>query len=420
MTHRVISSGRRSPDVTLRAAPSKSATHRALVAAALATGTSRIVTPLDADDTRVTRDGLRALGVPIEDGDDAWVVRGVAGRIAGGGRIALGESGTSMRFLAAVAALGDRPSVLDGAERLRARPLDELVPALGESLQLSPSGGLPARAGGGVAGGRVALRADRSSQFASALLLIAPRLPQGIDLELVGDVVSRPYLELTVRMLAAFGVETVRDGGRLRIAPQSYAGRELIVEGDHSSASYFLAIPPILGGTVRIDGLDAGSVQADAVFPKILEQLGCRVTAAADRIEVTGTGSLPGFDLDMRDAPDLVPTLATLALFADGPSVVRGVAHLAHKESDRAAVLAENLGRLGRTARAVEDRLEIGPPAANLRPAVVRTASDHRMAMAFAVAGLRLPGLTIDDAPCVAKSHPDFWKELARFEAGQN
>jgi 3-phosphoshikimate 1-carboxyvinyltransferase len=203
---------------------------------------------------------------------------------------------------------------------------------------------------------------------------------------------------------------------RFRVHAGNFAGRELRVEGDHSSASYFLAAAAVLGGTVRVEGLDPGSAQPDARLQHILPELGCRLRTGPDWVEVEGTGRIPAFDLDMSEAPDLVPTLAVLALFAEGPSAMRGVGHLRIKESDRLETLAGNLRLLGRDASTTEDALLVGP-ASGHRPerAIIRTASDHRMAMAFAIAGLRIPGITIDDADCVAKSNPGFWRDLSRL-----
>lgn len=421
MPDRAIRPGRGPIDFASQASPSKSVTHRALVTAALASGTSTIRGPLDADDTRITRDGLAALGVPIHVEGDAWIVEGARGKIRGGGKLFLGESGTSMRFLTAVAALGDEPSQLDGTPRLRERPMLELADGLGEiggRIRLSDSGGLPLRAGGEKPlGGTVRMPSGRSSQFASALMLIAPRLASGIDLRLEPPAVSIPYIVVTADVLRQFGVGVERPQElRFVVGSGDYRGRDYRVDGDHSSASYFLAASAILGGRVRLDGLDPESAQPDARFSRILEAAGCRVSRGPDWIEVESPGRVAPLDLDMGEAPDLVPTLAVLALFAEGPSRLGGIAHLRHKESDRLEVLARNLRALGRDATTGPDYLAVGPLTRPLRGATVTTASDHRMAMAFAVAGLRLPGVAIDDPACVAKSNPRFWEEFERLE----
>jgi 3-phosphoshikimate 1-carboxyvinyltransferase len=418
MNPRTIRPAESAPDAELAAPPSKSVTHRALVAAALADGPSTILGPLLAEDTSVTRAGLRELGVPVEERDGGWTVHGCSGRVAGGGRLWLGDSGTSARFLLALAALSRMPSRLDGSSRLRQRPLQELGEALrrlGSRIRLAPhGGGLPAEAGGSPpGGGTVRVASGRSSQFASALMLVGSRLPGGLDLTLEPPAVSLPYVELTERVLRRFGVVVQRvEPLRWRVAEGGYAGRDYRVEGDHSTASYFLAAAALLGGRVMVRGLDPDSPQPDACLAKILERLGCRVARDRDSVEVRGSGRIPSFDLTMGHAPDLVPTLAILGLFSEGASIVRGVAHLRHKESNRLEMLARNIRVLGREAEAVEDRLEIGPPTGMLRGDRISTASDHRMAMAFAVAGLRLKGVVIDDANCVAKSDPRFWDRL--------
>lgn len=401
------------------AVPSKSATHRALVVAALATGRSLIQNPLHADDTRITREGLRALGVRVEECADGWEIQGAVP--PGGGRIELGESGTSFRFLVALAALGRAPSFLNGKPRLRERPIRELtagLSALGGNVQLpAEPASLPITAGGRpLRGGRVRLPAGRSSQFASALLLIGSRLPSGLELELVPPVVSLPYVRMTLDVLRDFGVDVAEIGPtHWTVGPTDYPGRRFRIEGDHSSASYLLAAPALVGGQVRVDGLRPASAQPDARLGALLRGLGCRVRTGDTWIEVEGDGVLTPFDLDMAEAPDLVPTLAVLALAADGPCVLRGIAHLRWKESDRLEALARNLSALGRPAEAVEDRLEIGGRSRQALGAgvtLIRTCSDHRMAMAFALAGLRVPGIVVDDADCVTKSNPGFWAQF--------
>ncbi len=419
MSTRTIRKASAPIDATFTAPPSKSATHRALVAAALAAGTSTLRAPLDADDTRATRDGLMALGVPIDSRPDAWVVSGCSGQVPGGGALWVGESGSTFRFLLAVAALGGKASSLDGARRLRERPIGELSRALVTlGAVVAPFDAPPMRAGGRLpAGGAVRLDGGKSSQFASALLLVGSQLPLGLDLELASGAVSVPYIELTCETLARFGVRVDRRAQLgWRVHPGTYRGIDVRIEGDHSSASYPLAAAAIVGGRVRINNLDPASRQPDARLGDLLEQLGCAVRRGENWIEVSGTGEVPGFDLDLGDAPDLVPTMAALALFAGGPCVLRGIGHLKMKESDRLKVLARNLAHLGRPALARADRLEIGPATMPLRGDTITTAGDHRIAMAFAVVGLRLAGVALDDPGCVSKSNPRFWDDFTTLE----
>jgi 3-phosphoshikimate 1-carboxyvinyltransferase len=421
MSGRIVQRATRPLRGSIRIAPSKSVTHRALVAAALGTGVCGLLDPLEAEDTVATLQGLEVLGVRVEVESGCWRVHGTGGRVPGGGTLDLGESGTTFRFLAAVAALGQHPSRLDGNPRLRERPVAELASALetlGATVRLDPrSGGLPLVAGGGAPrGGIIRLDGRQSSQYASALLLAGPCLPGGLDLRLSSAAVSVPYVELTARVLEAFGVRVDRRGPRGWVVHEGPGHRpEYRIEGDHSSASYFLAAAAIVGGTVRVAGLDPESSQPDARLGAILEGLGCTVRRGPGFVEVEGPGRVPGFELDLGEAPDLAPTLAALALFASGPSRIRGIAHLRVKESDRLEVLAANLRRLGRPARAAEDALEVGPETSALRGVQVDTASDHRIAMAFAIAGLRLPGIEVDDPDCVAKSNPRFWDDLDRL-----
>ncbi|ANM30257.1 hypothetical protein ABI59_12700 [Acidobacteria bacterium Mor1] len=404
----------------LSAPGSKSVTHRALVAAALARGPSRIHNPLIADDSRITLDGLAAMGIPVDRSDDrVWTVEGLGGRVPGGGRIDLEFSGTSLRFLLCVAAMGRKPSALDGAPRLRERPIGALVDplsSLGARIEASAGGdGLPATAGGSpLQGGEVEVDASASSQFASGLMLIGARLPGGLSLRLGPNPVSLPYIEVTAEVLEEFGVEVGRpDEHAFRLEACDYSGREFRVEGDYSSASYFLAAPAIAGGRVRVENLREDSRQADARMLTILSDLGCRVERDGDAVTVEGAGELPGFDLDLGDAPDIAPTVAVLGLFSREACRIRGVAHLRIKESDRLEVVAANLRALGRGARALPDTLEIDPPSPEgYKGALIHTAADHRMAMAFAVAGLRIPGMIIDDPACVSKSNPAFWTQF--------
>jgi 3-phosphoshikimate 1-carboxyvinyltransferase len=256
----------------------------------------------------------------------------------------------------------------------------------------------------------------RSSQFASALLLTGAAFERGLRLAISPPRVSFSYVRLTVEILEAFDAVVTRNGeAGFSVAPQRLRATSITIEGDHSSASYALAAVAILGGRVRIHGLRAASCQPDARFLNDLSSLGCRVTAdGAGTVVVEASGRVPPFSWDMADAPDLVPTAAILALFADGPCVLSGLHHLTLKESDRLAVLHDNLGRLGARSVVEAGALSIvPPPRGRTRAATIAVADDHRIAMAFAVAGLACPGVTIDDADSVAKSYPRFWEDLA-------
>lgn len=420
MDVRTIRTRRRALEITVEAPPSKSVTHRALVAASLARGASSIRNALVSDDTRATCGGLAELGVEIRRCPQHVIVVGTAGTIRGGGRLNLRESGTSLRLLSAVASLGQRPSELDGAHRLRQRPIEELAVALRSLGGRFESTGWPLSIGGAdLSGGPIALSGGRSSQFASALMMIAPSMPNGLRLELIPPVVSAPYIELTARVMREFGASVERESEcRWRVRPGSMQGRDFRVEGDHSSVSYFLAAAAICGGSVCVRGIDPMSAQPDARLGSMLAELGCRFESGPDWIRIGGVGRIPAFRVDLADAPDLAPTVAALALFAEGPCRISGLAHLPFKESDRLSLLVENLNRLGRSARVAEGAIEIDGDQSRLKGNEIATASDHRMAMAFALAGLRLEGVRIPEPRSVEKSNPAFWDQWALFEGG--
>lgn len=397
------------------AAPSKSWTHRALVAAALADGASRIERPLVADDTLRTRDAIRALGIEVLEREGAWIVEGRGGAIAGGARVDCGASGTTARFVTALAALAGRETRIDGDARLRARPMEELCAALRRlGADVRGPGTLPLEVGGArPRGGEVAIPGERSSQFASALLLVGASLVDGLDLTVLPPRASFSYALLTAEVLARFGIEAEHDGhGRFRVEHGLARAADVVVDGDYSSASYLFAAAAIAGGRVVVQGLGPGSRQPDARFLADLAALGCEVTRSGDEIEVAASGTIRPFDLRYDDAPDLAPTAAALALCAEGESVLRGLRNLRHKESDRLAVLAANAARLGAAVRLEDDLLAIRPPARLADGVEIDVAGDHRIAMAFALVGLGRTPLTLSDAGVVAKSYPGFWEDL--------
>jgi 3-phosphoshikimate 1-carboxyvinyltransferase len=404
----------------VRVPGSKSLTNRALVAAALASGESHLEGGLRSDDTTVMIEALRALGCAIELGAEAWRVRGLAGKLASpAAPLFAGNSGTTARFLTAAATLADGPVVIDGTARMRERPIGDLVDALvqlGARVRVTGRDGCPPVRveGGGLPGGRALIDASRSSQYVSAVLLAAPWAPAGVELAFRdGKLVSRPYVELTLQLVRAFGaVAGWSDDGGLRVEPgHPYRGRRYAIEPDASAAVYPLCAAAIAGGHVRVVGLPADSIQADLAILPILERMGCRVARGPQGLEVAGpAGRLRGVDVDMNALPDAALALAVVALFAEGPTRIRNVANLRIKETDRLAALEQELRKLGATARAGSDFLEIvpGPP----RPAEIDTYADHRMAMAFALAGLRIPGVAIRDPGCVSKTWPEYFSLL--------
>jgi len=405
---------------TVRVPGSKSLTNRALVAAALASGASELEGGLESDDTRVMLAALRALGCRIDAGSGAWRVAGLAGKLASpAAPLDAGSSGTTARFLTAAACLADGPVVIDGSPRMRERPIQDLVDALaalGARVRVVGRAGCPPVRveGGGLRGGRAEIDASRSSQFVSAVLLAAPCARDGVELAFRdGRLVSRPYVELTLELMRAFGAEAAwTPEGGLRVEPgHAYRGRRYAIEPDASAAVYPLCAAAIAGGSARVEGFPRASIQADLALLPILERMGCRVARDADALEVAAPAEgLRGVDVDMNALPDAALALAVVALFARGPTRIRNVANLRIKETDRLAALEQELRKLGASASAGSDFLEIvpGPP----RPATIATYDDHRMAMAFALAGLRIPGVAIADPGCVAKTWPGYFALL--------
>ena len=401
---------------------SKSYTNRALLVAALARGTSTITNVLDADDTRYMAQALLRLGLPVEAdfASGRCLVHGKGGEIpAREADLYVGNAGTAMRFLTALVSLGHGRYRLDGDERMRERPIGDLLRALA-TLGVRASG--EGRGGecppvvieaAGLAGGEVHLPGSVSSQFFSALLMVGPYARSPVTIHVDGPLVSSGYVDMTRATMEAFGVAVDRlDDTRLLVPTGRYEARQYAVEADASSASYFFAAAAVTGGRVRVEGLDARSLQGDVHFVDVLEEMGCEVSRGEGFIEVAG-GPLRGGTWDMTAMPDAVPTLAAVACFAEGPTTVTHVAHLRYKETDRLRALATELERLGARVRETDDGLclEPGP----LRGAEVRTYGDHRMAMSLALVGLQVAGVSIQDPGCVSKSYPRFFEDLKQI-----
>jgi 3-phosphoshikimate 1-carboxyvinyltransferase len=400
----------------LRVPGSKSQTQRALVLAALACGESHLEGPLDCDDTRHLRRALGALGAQIDDSDPGrWTVGGIAGApgsdAPGGDPLALwcGEAGTTLRFVAPLSLLAARALLLDGSTRLRERPLDALTGALevlGVAARRQGDAALPlllARAVPTAAGARVRVDASRSSQFASGLLMAAPRLPGGLTVELTGEIVSAPYLRMTLEAMAAFGVDLTGAGGRALVVPEgSYRAATFEVEGDWSSGAFMLAGGLIAGRELEVANLRRDSVQGDRAF--------------ADHLEALRRGGEGELVFDLTDCPDLIAPLAAACAAGRGdlraaPARICGAAHARLKESDRVAVLASGLRQVGVEVQERPDGLTI-TPCPRLRPAALDPHNDHRMAMAFGLLSLREPGIGVTEPGCVSKSYPSFWRDL--------
>ncbi len=400
------------PDTTVTLPGSKSISIRAVLAAALATGESTLEGVLRADDTDAVIGAVRALGVAVAADGTTLRVRG------GGGRwprpdaeLDLRQSATSARLLLALSALSTGRVRIDGDPQLRARPMGpglDALRSLGVRItELGAPGCLPVEVTGGpVRGGTVRLPGDVSSQFVSGLLMAGAGMADGLRVELTTPLVSEPYVALTRAVMAAFGVTV--DG--LAVRPQPYRATRYLVEPDASAASYAFAAAAMTGGRVRVDGLGSASRQGDVAFVRVLGDMGARVRVGPDHVEVAGD-RLRGIDVDMRHISDTVPTLAVVAVFAEGPTRITGVGFIRAKESDRIGAVVTELRRCGIHAEEEPDGLVVHPGTPH--PAVVQTYRDHRMAMAFALLGLRVPGIAIADPACVAKTFPGYWQMLA-------
>jgi 3-phosphoshikimate 1-carboxyvinyltransferase len=407
------------PDATVAVPGSRSITNRALVCAALADGTSTLTGVLDSDDTRAMLGCLTSLGISWRKVDDHTIeVDGSGGAVPaapeGGTSLHTRLSGTTSRFVTAMCALGGGDYTIDADGPMRARPMGDLAQALrqlGVSVD-DTDGHLPITVhGAGLTGGEVELPGDVSSQFTSALLLIGPCTDVGLDVEVTGAAKSEPYVEMTRRVMAAFGASPGGSGG--------YRSARYAIEPDASTACYFWAAAAITGGTVGVAGLGAASIQGDVAFVDVLERMGCHVERADDSIAVTGPEQLTAVDVDLGDISDQAPTFAVVAAFAEGTSRASGIGFIRRKESDRIAAVVEGLGRLGVDAVEESDGFRVigaapsGPPHGGR----IRTFDDHRIAMSFALAGLRASGVVIEDPGCVAKTFPAFFDALDDLRA---
>jgi 3-phosphoshikimate 1-carboxyvinyltransferase len=406
---------------TVHVPGSKSYSNRALVVAGLAVGQSRLSGMLDSEDTRVMIDSLGRLGIAV-DADPAGnvTVDGCGGRPPNvRAELFVANSGTSMRFLTALVALGNGIYTLDGIARMRERPIDDLLAALqqlGVDARSIHANGCPpvvVRASG-LPGGSVTIPGNVSSQFLSALLMVGPLAEGPLEIVVEGPLVSQPYVDMTLDVVRAFGGDCIRDGYRsFRFTGRSrYSARDYAIEPDASAASYFFGVAAVTGGTITVDGLGAGSLQGDLGFVRVLEQMGCRV-AMTERTTTVAGGPLHGVDVDLCDLSDTVPTLAAVASFADTPTRIRNVAHVRKKETDRLAALATELRRVGASVTEHADGLTIVP--APLHAARIQTYNDHRMAMSLALVGLRTAGIVICDPGCTAKTYPDYFTDLSRL-----
>jgi 3-phosphoshikimate 1-carboxyvinyltransferase len=396
---------------------SKSITHRALIAGGLAAGRTVLKNDLRCEDTFHTAHVLKAIGVKMKRNGNHLIIEGLGEKARDQPwekALYLGNSGTSFRLLLPVLALAKGRFLMTGTPRMRERPIGPLVDALqelGAKVSCINGDALPPVhiASDGIPGGIVALPGDASSQFLSALLLSGPYSEKDVEITVKGDLVSRPYVDVTLHVMAAFGVQVEREGyEKFTVhSGQRYVPREYTVQGDASSASYFWAGAAITGRTVTTRNIHPEGRQGDVRLLEVFEAMGCTVARESDRVSVTG-GILKGIDVDMGPMPDMVPSLAAVALFAEGKSTIRNVGHLRFKESDRLSAVTEEWRKLGGRVEEFEDSLVVHG-SGKLSGAEVDPHDDHRLAMSLAVVGLKVPGVRIQNPACVSKSFPEFW-----------
>ena len=405
---------------TITVPGSKSYTNRALLIAGLTDGECRLEKPLVSDDTKHMIRALKAFGISVQEEKEAFIVSGRGGKLSTPEEdIFIGNAGTTMRFLTTFSALVPGKTRLDGDERMRQRPLADLLHCLtqmGVKAVSANGNGCPPIdiAGGEVPGGEVQLAGDKSSQYLTSILLSAPYFKNDTCIHIQGDLTSKSYADITLDIMKTFGVSVINESyQRFKVkAGDRYNAQTYQVESDWSSASYFLAAAAVTGGEVTLTDINPHSVQGDAQFTSVLEKMGCRIEKKSNTLQIKGN-PLKGITINMNNMPDAVQTLAVTALFAEGETVIQGIGNLRIKETDRILALANELTRLGAEVETGEDYLVIRP--GDYRGAEIETYDDHRMAMSFAVAGLKIPGIRIKNPTCVEKSFPDFFQRFANL-----
>ncbi len=413
-------------DIRLKAPPSKSYTHRALIAACLSEGKSKILDPLLSDDTLYTVNCLKQLGANLKQETEKdkiyFNVEGTGGNLKSPkSSLYIGNSGTTLRFLMAVSSLVDGKVIIDGDQEVRKRPVKGLEDSLKKlGVDIKSNKGCPpvTISSKGFFGGETSLEARESSQYLSALLLISPYSKSNMKINVKGQVPSSPYVEMTIDVMEKFKVEVQRkDFSEFFISESKYIGQNYTVEGDFSNSSYFMAMAAIGGFKVTIENLNRNSKQADKIFTDILEKMGCEISWSHNLLALKG-GTLKGIEIDMKKSPDIVPTLAAVSAFAKGQTKIYNIETLRYKETDRLSAVSNELKKIGCSVEEGKDYMIISP--GKLSGAEIETYKDHRMAMSFAVAGLFIDGIKIRDPDCVSKSYPSFWKDFSNATGGFN
>ncbi|MGA1980724.1 MAG: 3-phosphoshikimate 1-carboxyvinyltransferase [Sedimentisphaerales bacterium] len=418
----------RNTDVVIDAPPSKAHTLRALIISSLTNGRSTIYNPLLGQDQRDVIECLKRLGAKIKQEDDKLIVKGAgpSTKLRAGGKytpindeLNVGESGVGMNFLTSAACLSSKPIVITGSKRITERPIREVVEGLrqlGCKIEyLEKEGFPPIRVyGGGIKGGEAAIKGSKTSQYFSSIVISSPYADNKVMLKCVDEMTEKPYFDISLQMMAEFGVRAKNNNYKqIEIPSGRYSARELTIEGDYSSASFFFLAGAICKAKVTVKGLRADTKQGDKAFLTLIEKMGCEVSATNDGICVRGR-NLSAIEQDMSNLPDLVPPLAIASAFAKEESRLTNIGHLRDKECDRLAVIASELGKMGVEAACDENSLTI-KGSGKIHGARIDPHNDHRIAMSFAVAGLVTGEQKIDDEMCVAKSFPDFWEKFEVF-----
>lgn len=414
-------------EATVTVPGSKSLSNRALVVAALASGQSRISGLLRADDTAVMLEALTKLGVKLTASGTDVTVTGQAGPLrADAAEVDVWFSGTTLRFLLPVLAAGHGEFLLTGRGRMLQRPIQDQLDALadlGATARSELDNGCPPvrLQANGISGGVTTVQGGKSSQYLSGLLLAAPLASGPVEIKVVGSLQSRPFVDLTLAVMRDFGIEVERqEYARFLVQPGAYQAADYRVEGDATAAGNFWVAAAVTGGRVTVTNVGSASAQGDTALLGVLEAMGCSVEYAGGGVTVTGParGSLRGGDFDLNDFPDQALALAVAGLFTNSPLTIRNVSNMRLKETDRLAALASELQKIGADVTEGSDWLTVRPQP-GYRPADVDTYEDHRMAMAFAVAGLRLPGIRIMDPGCVNKTYPDYWRDFSLLQTDE-